>query len=201
MQPQLCKRLIVGISGASGAQIGIDLLRMMQHFCDWETHLVISQGARRTIEQETTYTCAEVEALATRCYPLEDIGASIASGTFKTEGMVVAPCSMKTLAAIAHGFSQNLLLRAADVMIKERRKLVLLTRESPLSTVHLNNMLAVANAGAIVLPPVLTFYNHPETIHDMTSHIVGKVLDIFGLESYGFKRWGEEESTQGEVRQ
>jgi flavin prenyltransferase len=186
---QPTKRLVVGISGASGAQIAIRLLTAMQHQSEWETHLVISQGARRTIELETTHSVAEVEALATRCYALDDVGASISSGTFKTAGMVVVPCSMKTLSGIAHGFSLNLLLRAADVVIKERRKLVLVARESPLSTLHLNNMLTVANAGAIILPPMLTYYNLPETIEDMTNHIVGKILDVFDIESDGFKRW------------
>lgn len=185
------KRLIIGMSGASGAEIGIKLLQAMQYHSSWETHLVISQGARRTIEYETCYSIKDVASLATKCHALEDIGASIASGTFKTQGMVVVPCSMKTVAGIAHGFSQNLLLRAADVIIKERRKLVLVARESPLSPLHLSNMLTLANLGVIVLPPVLTFYTLPSTIQDMTTHIVGKILDIFGLEAEGFKRWGE----------
>ena len=145
------KRLIVGISGASGAEIGIQLLQAMQRQPEWETHLVISEGARQTIRLETAYSVEQVEALATYCHPLGDISAGIASGTFKTEGMVVAPCSMKTVAGIAHGYSQNLLLRAADVVIKERRKLVLVARESPLSTVHLNNLLILANAGVVIL--------------------------------------------------
>jgi polyprenyl P-hydroxybenzoate/phenylacrylic acid decarboxylase-like protein len=183
------RRLIVGISGASGAEIGIQLLQAMQYHPEWETHLVISDGAKRTIRLETAYSVEQVKALATHCHSLDDIGAGIASGTFKTEGMVVAPCSMKTVAGIAHGYSQNLLLRAADVVIKERRKLVLVARESPLSTVHLNNLLILANAGAIILPPVLTYYHHPATIQDMTNHIVGKILDVFGIEFADFKRW------------
>jgi len=184
------KRMVVGISGASGAILGIELLKTMrQQFPSWETHLVISAGARRTIQLETSYSLEEVQSLATKCHPIEDVGASIASGTFKTEGMVVVPCSMKTVAGVASGFSTNLLLRAADVVIKERRKLVLVTRESPLSSIHLHNMNVVASAGAIVLPPVLTFYNHPETIEDMTRHIVGKILDVFQLEIVGFERW------------
>ena len=189
------KRLVVGISGASGAIIGIHLLQAMQLVPDWETHLVISTGGRRTIEHESGYTVAQVEALATRCYPIEDIGASIASGTFKTDGMVVAPCSMKTLAGVASGFSHNLLLRASDVTLKERRKLVLMVRESPLSAVHLRNMSTAASVGAILLPPVMTFYNRPENITDMVRHMVGKALDIFGLELKGFKRWGEDNGT------
>lgn len=191
------KRLVVGISGASGAVIGIRLLQAMQQFPDWETHLVISNGGRRTIEQETGCSIAQVEALATKCHPVEDIGASIASGTFKTEGMVVVPCSMKTLAGVASGFSHNLLLRASDVTLKERRKLVLVVRESPLSAVHLRNMSAAASVGAILLPPVMTFYNRPESIEDMVRHIVGKVVDIFGLELSGFRRWGEEKAADG----
>ena len=183
------KRLVVGISGASGAEIGIQLLQAMQHLPEWETHLVISEGARRMIALETVYSVEQVEALASRCHPLDDVGASIASGTFKTEGMVVVPCSMKTVAGIAHGYSQNLLLRAADVVIKERRKLVLVARESPLSTIHLNNMLLLANAGVVILPPVLTYYHRPATIQEMTAHIVGKILDVFGIEFAEFKRW------------
>jgi polyprenyl P-hydroxybenzoate/phenylacrylic acid decarboxylase-like protein len=184
-------RLVIGISGASGAAIAIELLKQMQAQTGWETHLVISAGARRTIRMETAFSVEEVEALATECHPLEDVGASIASGTFPCAGMVVAPCSMKTVSGIAHGFSDNLLLRAADVAIKERRKLVLVARESPLSPIHLGNLLLLANLGAIVLPPVLTYYNRPASIDDMTRHVVGKILDAFGLEATGFSRWGE----------
>jgi polyprenyl P-hydroxybenzoate/phenylacrylic acid decarboxylase-like protein len=183
------KRLVVGISGASGAILGIELLRAMQSFADWETHLVISKGAAITIGHETPYSLDEVKALAHTVYPLENIGASIASGTFKTEGMVVVPCSMKTVAGIANGLSLNLLLRAADVMLKERRKLVLVARESPLSGVHLHNMTLAASYGAIILPPVLTFYNRPHSIDDMIRHMVGKILDVFGLELPSFARW------------
>jgi polyprenyl P-hydroxybenzoate/phenylacrylic acid decarboxylase-like protein len=183
------KRLIVGITGASGAVLGVELLRALRLHPDWESHLVISEGGVRTITYETPYSVAEVAALATQTHPLDDIGASIASGSFKAEGMVVAPCSMKTLAAIAGGYAQNLLLRAADVTIKERRKLVLVARESPLSPIHLHNMNAVANCGAVILPPMLTFYNHPRDIGDMVRHIVGKILDVFDIEMAGFKRW------------
>ncbi len=186
------KRLVVGISGASGAILGIDLLKVMQGFPDWETHLVVSNGGRRTIAHETPYSMEEVAALATRMHPIEDVGALVASGTFKTAGMVVVPCSMKTVAGIATGYSENLLLRAADVVIKERRRLVLVARESPLSPVHLRNMQAVTEMGVILLPPVLTFYNHPTCIEDMTRHIVGKCLDAFGLEMPRFRRWDEE---------
>ncbi|WP_138494006.1 UbiX family flavin prenyltransferase [Paenibacillus pinistramenti] len=183
------KRLVVGMSGSSGAEIGIELLKVMQHFTDWETHLVISEGARRTIEHETKYSAAEVEALASKVHALENVGASIASGSFKAEGMVVVPCSMKTVAGIANGFSHNLLLRAADVTIKERRRLVLVARETPLSSIHLRNMLTLSDMGVTIMPPMLTFYNHPETIQDMVRHIVGKITDVFGIEMSGYKRW------------
>lgn len=185
------KRLVVGMSGASGAQIGIELLKMMREFPGWETHLIITEGARRVIEMETEHSVPEVEALATKCHQLNNLGASISSGTFKTAGMVVVPCSMKTVSGITNGFSENLLLRAADVIIKERRKLVMVVRESPLSSLHLKNMLSISNLGAIILPPLLTYYNHPRTIEDMTHHVVCKILDIFDLEPQNFKRWDE----------
>lgn len=185
------KRMVVGISGATGVQIAIDHLTKMQLQSGWETHLVISDGARRTIELETGSSYKQIQALATRCYPIDDVGAHIASGTFKTERMVVVPCSMKTLSGIAAGFSLDLLLRAADVHLKERRKLVLVERESPLSLTHLNNMVTVTNMGAMVCPPVLIFYNYPASIQDMTTHVVGKIMDVFGLEADGFKRWNE----------
>ena len=185
------KRMVVGISGASGAILGIELLRAMRLFPDWETHLVVSGGARRTIALETQWTPDEVTALATRFHPIGDIGALIASGSFKTSGMVVAPCSMKTVAGVATGYSDNLLLRAADVTLKERRRLVLVARESPLSLAHLRNLQTVTEMGAVVLPPVLTFYNHPTSIKDMTRHVVGKILDVFDLELPDFKRWGD----------
>jgi flavin prenyltransferase len=185
------KRLVVGISGASGAILGIELLKAMRAVPGWETHLVVSEGGRRTIAHETTYTMAQVEALSTRHHPIEDVGALVASGTFKTAGMVIVPCSMKTVAGVASGYSDNLLLRAADVALKERRKLVLVARESPLSPIHLRNLQTVADLGVVILPPVLTFYNHPASIEDMVRHIVGKVLDVFGLELPQFQRWGQ----------
>jgi flavin prenyltransferase len=183
------KRLVVGISGASGAIVGVELLRALRQHDEWETHLVISEGGRRTILHETRHSVAEVEALATETHPLDDIGAKIASGSFKAQGMVIAPCSMKTLAAVANGMAANLLLRAADVALKERRKLVLVARESPLSQIHLHNMHVVASCGAIIMPPMMTFYNRPETIEDMVRHIVGKILDVFDIEMSGFRRW------------
>ena len=195
------KRLIVGISGASGAILGVELLRAMRPHPDWESHLVISEGGIKTIAYETPYSLADVQALATQTHQLEDVGASIASGSFKAQGMVVAPCSMKTLAAISNGLSQNLLLRAADVTLKERRKLVLVVRECPLSQIHLHNMHVAASCGAIILPPVLTFYNHPRTIEDMVRHIVGKVLDIFDIDMAGFRRWDGMERTMPALEQ
>lgn len=188
------KRLVVGISGASGAILGIELLQAMRHFPEWETHLVITEGARRIIRLETGRPLAEVESLATVCHSLDDVGASIASGSFKTEGMAIVPCSMKTVAAVAHGIADNLLIRAADVTLKERRKLVLVARESPLSQIHLRNMQLAASAGAVILPPMMTFYSHPRAIEDMTRQLVGRILDVFDLPLEGFKRWGGEET-------
>ncbi|MDR3673001.1 MAG: UbiX family flavin prenyltransferase [Holophaga sp.] len=185
------KRLVVGISGASGAILGIELLQAMRAIPDWETHLVVSDGARRTIALETPYALKAVAELATRFHPVEDVGALIASGTFRTCGMVVVPCSMKTVAGIASGYADNLLLRAADVTLKERRPLVLVPRETPLNRVHLRNLLTVAELGAVILPPMLTFYTRPAGIEDMTRHVVGRILDVFGLELPGFRRWGD----------
>ena len=183
------KRMVVGISGASGATIALHLLESMSQLEDWETHLVVSRGALRTIEHETDLRAEALQCLATEMHPLEDVGASIASGTFHTEGMVVVPCSMKTLAGIASGYSDNLLLRAADVALKERRKLVLVARETPLSTIHLENMLRLANKGVIVMPPMLTFYQKPDTLEDLVVHIVGKIMAEFGLRTENFRPW------------
>jgi len=188
-QPQK-KRLTVGVSGASGSVLALELLKALTSLPDWETHLVISKGGARTLEHETCITESELADHATRVYGSEDIGANIASGTFVTEGMVIVPCSMKTVAGVCTGYSDNLLLRAADVTLKERRKLVMVTRETPLSPIHLRNMLALAEMGVVVMPPMLTYYNHPQSIADMTHHIVGKILHEFGVEGKGFKRWG-----------
>lgn len=185
------KRLVVAMSGASGAPIGVALLQAMRQFSDWETHVVVSAGAEATLPIETNYTLSEVQALATKTYHNGDIGAAIASGTFRTEGMVIVPCSMKTAAGIAIGYSDNLILRAADVTIKERRRLVLAVREAPLSPIHLRNMLTLAELGAVIMPPVLSFYNAPATIDDHIRHLVGKIIGNFGLDMPGFKRWGE----------
>jgi len=183
------KRIVVGVSGASGASLAVSLLETMKQQINWETHLVISSGAKRTITLELTETIEYVETLATEVHDLQDIGASIASGTFKTAGMVVIPCSMKTLAGIAHGYSDNLLIRAADVTLKENRPLVLVARETPLSPIHLKNMSILASYGVTLMPPMMTFYNNPQNIMDMQMHIVGKVLNEFGIEVTNFKRW------------
>lgn len=185
------KRLVIGMSGASGASLGIQMLEILRENPEWETHLVISKGAEETIKQETEYRVADVMELADAVHSIKDIGASIASGTFKTEGMVIVPCSMKTVAGIACGYSDNLLLRAADVTIKERRNLVLVARESPLSTIHLRNMLTLSELGAIIMPPMITYYNKPHDLKDLNRHIAGKVLDRFGIEVNGFNRWCE----------
>lgn len=183
------KRLVIGMSGASGAILGISILEILKSMPEWETHLVISKGAELTIIEETEYKVEDVKCLADKVYDIKNIGASIASGTFKTEGMIVVPCSMKTVAGIASGYSDNLLLRAADVTLKERRNLVLAARESPLSTIHLRNMLTAAQAGAIIIPPMITYYNKPLSLEDMNRHIAGKILDKFGIEVSGFNRW------------
>jgi len=191
------KRLVVGISGASCANLAIRLLEAMAGQEAWETHLVVTEGARRTLEHETSYSFQEVAALATQAHDLRDIGASIASGTFRTEGMVVIPCSMKTVAGIAHGYSENLLLRAADVTLKERRKLVLLARETPLSLIHLKNMVELAGMGVVIMPPVLTSYQGAASVEAMEHHLVGKVMSEFGMEFSKFRRWTGERHLAG----
>ncbi|NLJ79828.1 MAG: UbiX family flavin prenyltransferase [Firmicutes bacterium] len=190
------KRLVVGISGASGAIVGIELLATLKAHRDWETHLVITGGGEITISQEAEYDLEAVQALADVVHPIDNIGATIASGSFETEGMVVVPCSMKTVAGIAGGYSDNLLLRAADVTIKEQRKLVLVARESPLSTIHLRNMLLLAEQGVVILPPMLTYYNLPSVIEDLNYHIIGKILDQFGIPLKEFRRWEGLEQTR-----
>jgi 4-hydroxy-3-polyprenylbenzoate decarboxylase len=191
MKPIAKKRLVIGISGASGAALAVDLLHCMREQTDWETHLVVSGSAETTLRLETGEQLSDVMKLATHCHSNANIGASIASGTFKTEGMIVVPCSMKTLSGIATGYSDNLLLRAADVTIKERRPLVLVARESPLSTIHLRNLLTLSELGAIIMPPMITHYNQPMGMADLTRHITGKILDKFGIEVSGFRRWCE----------
>lgn len=183
------KRLIVGISGASGAILGIKILELLRENSKWETHLIISKGAELTIKDETEYTLNEVMGLADRVYDINNISACLASGTYKTEGMIIVPCSMKTAAGVACGYSDNLLLRAADVTLKEGRKLVVVPRESPLSVIHLKNLLYLAQAGAMIIPPMVSYYNKPLSIEDMNWQIIGKILDKFGIDVPDFKRW------------
>ncbi|MCJ7816298.1 MAG: UbiX family flavin prenyltransferase [Candidatus Aenigmarchaeota archaeon] len=181
------KKIIAGISGASGSILGIRLLQELKGKA--ETHLIITDAAKKILEYETGFTVKQVEKLATKSYSNSDFFAPAASGSFKTDGMVIIPCSMKTLAGIASGFSDNLLLRCADVTLKERRKLVLVARETPLSYIHVKNMETVSQSGAIILPPVLSFYSKPKSIDDMVNHIVGKTLDMLGFENTLYKRW------------
>lgn len=182
-------RLIVGISGSSGSIYGIRLLEVLRQEHAAETHLVISSAAERTIAWETRYSLDEVRKLADHWYPNDDLGAELSSGSFQTAGMVIAPCSVKTLGSLAAGICDNLLARAADVTLKERRRLVLLARESPLNLVHIRNMETLTEMGAIVAPPVPAFYNHPRSVDDIVNHTVGRVLDLFGLDIGLVKRW------------
>ena len=185
------QRLIVGISGASGAIYGIRLLEVLRGHGGIETHLVMTKPAERTIVEETDYAVADVRAMASVVHTVGDIGASIASGSFRTLGMVVAPCSIHTVAAIAACIADNLLIRAADVVLKEGRKLVLLVRETPLHTGHLRAMLAAAEAGAVIMPPVPAFYHRPRTLAEIVDHTVGRVLDRFDIAHELSPRWGE----------
>jgi 4-hydroxy-3-polyprenylbenzoate decarboxylase len=171
------RRIVVGISGASGAIYGIRLLEVLRECRDVETHLIVSEAARLTIADETPWTPRDVEGLATRRYDNRDIAGPLASGSFRTDGMVVAPCSIKTAAAIAHGLSQNLLTRAADVSLKERRPLVLLVRETPLHLGHLRVLTTLAEIGAVLLPPMPAFYHRPKQIEDLVDHTVARALD------------------------
>jgi polyprenyl P-hydroxybenzoate/phenylacrylic acid decarboxylase-like protein len=184
------KRIIVGVSGASGMPVAVALLESLRGFPDWETHLVLSKGAEQTLRCETDLTPDALRALADYSHDPEDIRAPVASGTFRTEGMVVVPCSMKSLAGIACGYADNLLLRAADVCLKERRPLVLAARETPLHAVHLANMQRLARMGVVIVPLMMSFYSRPHSLEDMTLHMAGKLLDVFGLELPGFQRWG-----------
>ena len=176
------QRIIVGISGASGAIYGVRLLQALRTLPGIETHAVISDAGWLNITHELGLQRADAPALADVVHGIDSIGASIASGSFRASGMVVAPCSMRTLAAIAHGLSDNLLTRAADVMLKERRRLILLARETPLHLVHLRNMTTVTEMGAIVCPPVPAFYQKPQTVDDIVQHSIARVLDLLGLE-------------------
>lgn len=181
-------RLIVGITGATGTIFGVRLLQML-HGSGVETHLVMSKWAARTLTHETSHSVKDVESLATHSYRINDQGAAISSGSFVTLGMVIAPCSMRTLAAIAHGLGDNLIHRAADVILKEKRKLVLVVRESPFSEIHLENMLKLSRMGVVILPPVPAFYNHPQNLDDMINHIAMRVIDQFDIHLDVMNRW------------
>ncbi len=190
-------RLIIGISGASGAIYGIRLLEILRDNADVETHLVMSPAAKMNIEVESAKTVKEVEALADEVHNFKDIGATIASGSFRTAGMIVAPCSMKSLSAITNSYTDNLLTRAADVVLKEARRLVLMPRESPLHVGHCRLLHEVALMGAIVAPPMPAFYNQPQSIDDIVNHSVSRVLDLFDIDSGVAKRWpGQKEAVE-----
>ena len=184
----MTKRLIVGISGASGAVYGVRALEVLREL-GVETHLVLSKGARATIALETNYRVDEVKALATEVHSDQNLAASISSGSYRTDGMLVAPCSIKTLSGIANSYADNLLTRAADVVLKEGRKLVLMVRETPLHRGHLRLMSEASENGAVILPPVPAFYHHPITVEDIVDQSVGKALDQFGIDAGLFRRW------------
>ena len=191
-------RLIVGITGATGTIFGVRLLQML-HGSGVETHMVLSKWAARTLVHETDYTIEQVQNLATHNYPLGDQGAAISSGSFVTLGMVIVPCSMRSLAAIANGLADNLIHRAADVILKERRKLVLVVRESPLHDIHLENMLKLSRMGVVILPPVPAFYNHPQNLDDMINHVTMRVLDQFDIHLDVMNRWDGTMLTSADV--
>ena len=188
------QRLIVGISGASGIIYGIRMLEVLRRV-GIESHLVVSKSAEITRDFETDMTAQELRSLADVTYSISDISASISSGSFKTMGMVIIPCSIRTLSEISNGITSNLLSRAADVVLKERRRLVLVVRETPLHAGHIKNMLAVTEIGAIIAPPVPAFYNCPKTLDDIINHTVGRVLDLFDIEAGCVQRWGEHSTT------
>ena len=182
-------RLIVAMTGATGAPLGVALLQALREINEVETHLVRSKWAKTTVELETPYTAREVAALADVCHSPADQAATISSGSFHTDGMIVIPCSMKTLAGIRAGYADGLIGRAADVVLKEGRKLVLVPREMPLSTIHLENMLALSRMGVAMVPPMPAWYNHPETVDDINQHIITRVMDQFGLQNPRARRW------------
>lgn len=189
-------RLIVGITGATGVIYGVRLLERLRE-AGVETHLVISRWGARTLLHETPYTREQVEALAHTVYAPTDMGAAISSGSFQTAGMIVVPCSARTLASIAHGFGDSLIHRAADVVLKERRKLLLAVREAPLSDVHLENMLKLSRMGVVILPPVPAFYSNPRSLADIVEHTVARMLDQYGIELPGTVRWAGEMQVRG----
>ena len=182
-------RIVVGMTGATGAVLGVEVLRRLQGCPDVQTHLVLSRWARATIQLETELSAGDVSELADVVYSWDDQAAAISSGSFRTDGMVVVPCSMKTLAGIRMGYADGLIARAADVTLKEHRQLVLVPRETPLSEIHLDNMLALARMGVSIVPPMPAFYNHPASVGDIVEHIVTRILDQFDIESPTAKRW------------
>jgi 4-hydroxy-3-polyprenylbenzoate decarboxylase len=184
----MAKRIVIGITGASGVVYGVRMLERLREL-GVETHLVISESGKKNIEIETGFTPAQVAALATHCYDSRDVGATLASGSFLTDGMAVVPCSIKTLSGIAHSYNENLLVRAADVTLKEKRRLVLVVRETPLHLGHLRMMQAVTECGALILPPIPAFYHQPKTLDDVIHQTIGKVMDALGIEHALFQRW------------
>ena len=193
------RRIVVALTGATGATYGVQLLKRLHATPGIETHLIISDAATLTLHQELGLQRRDVEALAHVVHRNRDIGASIASGSYQVDGMVVAPCSMKTLAAVAHGFSDNLVTRAADVILKERRRLVLMVRETPFNLAHLRNMTSVTEMGGIIFPPLPSFYHRPASIADMVEHTVDRVVDLLGIENSHAARWGGMKAEQNDV--
>jgi len=183
------KRLIIAITGATGAVYGVRLLQVLREIPGIETHAIVSDAGALSLHQEMGMSRKEVESLAHVAHSVRDIGASVASGSFQSEGMIIAPCSMKTLAAVALGLSDNLIARAADVILKERRRLVLMARETPFNLAHLRNMTAVTEMGGIVFPPLPAFYHRPQSITELVDHTVGRVIDLFGIEHSLTPRW------------
>ncbi|GHO72335.1 flavin prenyltransferase UbiX [Ktedonobacter sp. SOSP1-85] len=184
------QRMIIGISGATGVIYGVRLLQVLKQQ-GIETHLVVTKAGERTRAYETDLSMHQLRSLADVWYPVTDVGAAISSGSFKTMGMIIAPCSIRTMSEIAHGITSNLLTRAADVVLKERRRLVLMLRETPLTAGHIKSMLTVTESGGIIAPPVPAFYIRSQTIEDLVDHTVGRVLDLFDIEMEGVRRWGE----------
>jgi 4-hydroxy-3-polyprenylbenzoate decarboxylase len=185
----MTKKIIIAITGASGAILGVRLLEVLRSVKNIETHLIISKAGQITLAHETDYKISEVQKLADHVHKFEDIGACCASGSFKADGMIIAPCSIKTMSEVATGVTSSLISRAADVMLKEKRKLVMMVRETPLHQLHLENMARLSSAGAYIMPPVISLYSKPKTIDDMVDHIVGRALDVFDIDAGIVKRW------------
>jgi 4-hydroxy-3-polyprenylbenzoate decarboxylase len=195
------RRIIVGITGATGAVLGVSVLRELKARNDVETHLVLSRWARSTIRMEMGLSVRDVTGIADVVYGFDQQAAAISSGSFLVDGMVIVPCSMKTLAAIRSGYGDGLIARAADVTLKERRRLVLVPRETPLSEIHLDNMLALARMGVRIVPPMPAFYNNPASVNDIVAHVVTRILDQFDIESVTAKRWnGPSEQTASRLK-